>query len=51
MNAAKIMAYGYRTRDPLKQCPELVTPPDGSDPYNVPGECRDQRVYLLTPED
>jgi len=47
----QVMAYGYRTNDPPKQCPELVTPADGSDPYNVPGLCRDQRVYLLTPED
>jgi uncharacterized membrane protein len=47
----QIMAYGYRTSDPPKSCPEIVFPQDGSTPYSVPGECRDQRVYLLTPED
>ncbi len=47
----QIMAYGYRTAAPPKSCPEIVFPPDGSAPYGVPAECRDQRVYLLTPED
>jgi hypothetical protein len=44
----QIMAYGFRTEDPLKECPELGTSPD-ADPYLIPGQCRDQRLYLLTP--
>jgi hypothetical protein len=45
----QIMAYGFRTRDPLKECPDVGFPPDGGDPYLIPGKCRDQRLYLLTP--
>jgi hypothetical protein len=45
----QILAYGFRTRDPLKDCPEVGAPPEGGDPYLIPGKCRDQLLYLLTP--
>jgi hypothetical protein len=44
----QILAYGFRAGDPLKECPELGTSPD-ADPYLIPGQCRDQRLFLLTP--
>ena len=44
----QILAYGFRTKDPRKNCPRLVTSPD-ADPYLLPEKCRDQRLYLLTP--
>lgn len=44
----QILAYGFRTKDPRKNCPRLVTSPD-ADPYLIPEKCRDQRLYLLTP--
>jgi hypothetical protein len=44
----QVLAYGYRTGDPLKECPEVGSAPD-ADPYLIPGQCRDQRLFLLTP--
>lgn len=45
----QILAYGYRTRDPLKDCPDIGTSPEDGSVYLIPGKCRDQRLYLLTP--
>jgi uncharacterized membrane protein len=45
----QIVAYGFRSADPLKSCPEVGYPDDGGDPYLIPGQCRDQRIYLLSP--
>jgi hypothetical protein len=45
----QVLAYGFRARDPLKDCPDVGIPPEGGDPYLIPGKCRDQRLYLLTP--
>ena len=45
----QIVAYGFRTGDPLKDCPEVGSSPESGDPYLIPGKCRDQRLYLLTP--
>ncbi len=47
-STGQIMADGFRTADPLKDCPELGFSPEGV-PYLIPGQCRDQRLYLLTP--
>ncbi len=45
----QVLAYGFRTADPLKDCPEVISSPGGADPSLIPGKCRDQRLYLLTP--
>jgi hypothetical protein len=45
----QILAYGFRTRDPVKDCPELGASPDDGAPILIPQKCRDQRLYLLTP--
>jgi hypothetical protein len=46
----EILAYGYRSFEPAKPCPQLILLPDGST-QSDDSVCHDGRAYLLVPLD